>query len=81
MFIYLPFISATDRVLWAGGESQLHYQQQVKGQDGNLDWIDRNVQTLGGGIPTGMGEMYAVMQEFYNYCQTCELEYNITRAD
>lgn len=82
MIIYQTHITSTDRVFWRGGEStQLHYQQQVDGWDGNPDWIDRNVQTLDSGTPTGMGEMHAVMQEFYNYCQVCELDRRMAMAD
>ncbi len=82
MMIYQPHINSTDRVVWHGGEStQLHYEQQVDGWDGNPDWIDRNVQTLGGGIPTSMSEMFTHMQEFYNYCQVCEFERRMAMAD
>jgi hypothetical protein len=82
MIIYQPHINSTDRVIWHGGElTQLHYEQQVDGWDGNPDWIDRNVQTLGSGIPTSMSEMHTHMQEFYNYCQVCEFEQRMAMAD
>jgi len=80
MIIYQPQTNSTDRVVWHGGE-WLHYEQQVDGWDGNPDWIDRNVQTLGGGIPTSTSEMHAYMQEFYNYCQVCEFEQRMAMAD
>lgn len=75
MFIYQPHISATDRVVWHGGEStQIHYQVQVDGWDGNPDWIDRDTRTLGGGIPAGMSEMHAELVEYYNHCQCQEID-------
>ena len=71
MFIYQPVIDSTDRVAWYGGEStQLHYEVQVDGHDGNPDWIERDVRTLGGGIPAGMSELHAEMVEYYNYCNS-----------
>ncbi len=40
MFIYQPVCNSGDRVAWYGGEStQLHYEVQVDGYDGNPDWI------------------------------------------
>ncbi len=73
--IYQPQINSTDRVVWHGGEStQLHYEQKVDGWDGNPDWIDRGVRTLGNGMPIGMSEMYAEMVDYYNYCQTGTLD-------
>ena len=73
--IYQPQINSTDRVVWHGGEStQLHYEQQVDGWDGNPDWIGRGVRILGGGMPTSMSEMHAEMVDYYNYCQTGPLD-------
>lgn len=70
MFIYQPHISSTDRVTWYGGEStQLHYEVQADGPNGNPEWIDRDVRTLGGGIPSGMSELHAELIDYYNYCQ------------
>ena len=70
MIVYQPFVSSTDRVVWHGGEStQLHYEKIV---DGN--WIERDVQTLGAGIPSGMSEMHAEMVEYYNLSQILEQE-------
>jgi hypothetical protein len=75
MIIYQPHINSTDRVVWHGGEStQLHYEQQVDGWDGNPDWIGRSIRTLGSGMPTGMSEMHAEMVDYYNYCQTGTLD-------
>lgn len=65
MFIYQPFVNSKDRVAWHGGEStQLHYEVFSHGE-----WVDINVQTLGGGIPSGMSEMHAELVDYYNYCQ------------
>ena len=78
MFIYQPHVSSTDRVVWYGGEStQLHYEQ--KRSDGH--WWDQAVQTLGGGIPSGMSEMHAAMVDYYNDCQILEIERRQAMAD
>ncbi len=70
MFIYQPTVSCTDRVVWYGGEStQLHYEVEVDNGDGNPDWIDQAVRTLGGGTPAGVSELHAELVDFYNYCQ------------
>jgi hypothetical protein len=75
MFIYQPTINSGDRVAWYGGEStQLHYEVQVDGHDGNPDWIERHVRTLGSGIPAGMSALHAELVEYYNYCQATDLE-------
>lgn len=69
MIIYQPFISSPDRVVWNGGEStQIHYQKL----NAEGEWWDRDVRTLGNGIPSGMSEMHAEMVDYYNYCQTAE---------
>jgi hypothetical protein len=69
MIIYQPFISSSDRVLWHGGQStQIHYQKL----NPEGEWWDRDVRTLGSGIPSGMSEMHAEMVDYYNYCQTAE---------
>lgn len=82
MLIHMPFISSTDRVVWKGGESdQLHYQVQVDGWDGNPDWIDRDVRTLGAGIPSGMKELLHVMQDYYQDCTALEVERLQAMAD
>lgn len=70
MFIYQPQADSTDRTVWYGGEStQLHYEVQVDGYDGTVDWIQRDVRTLGGGIPAGVSEFHAELVDYYNYCQ------------
>jgi hypothetical protein len=75
MFIYQPHINSTDRVLWHGGEStQLHYEQQVDGWDGNPDWIPRALRTLPEGLPTGMSELHRELIDYYNFCQTGPLD-------
>jgi hypothetical protein len=70
MIIYQPFSNSTDRVAWHGGEStQLHYQK--------LDcdeWVSFDVRTLGNGIPSGMSELHADMCDYYDFCNTMELE-------
>jgi len=71
MFIYMPFISSTDRVVWYGGEStQLHYEVKVTS---NPEWIDRDVRTINN-FPSGMKELLHAMQDYYQYCTSMEME-------
>ena len=65
MLTYQPQGDERTRVAWYGGTStQLHFQHR-----GITDkWIDIDIRTLGGGIPGGVKELYAEMQDFYNYC-------------
>jgi hypothetical protein len=66
MQIYQPFINSTDRIVWYGGEStQLHYELLKCNE-----WVDCDVRTLGGGIPSGMSELHAEMREYYDFCNT-----------
>jgi len=72
MFIYTPFISSKDRVVWYGGFStQLHYEVQ---DDVNPNWIERDVRTLGEGIPTGVKELLDAMKDYYQDCTSLEME-------
>ena len=81
MFIYMPFISSTDRVVWKGGEStQLHYEVQVDGWDGNPDWIERDVRTIDS-LPSGMKELLHAMQDYYQDCTSLEIERLQAMAD
>lgn len=81
MFVYMPFISSTDRVVWYGGEStQLHYEVQVDGWDGNPDWIERDVRTIDS-LPSGMKELLHVMQDYYQDCTALEIERLQAMAD
>ena len=78
MIIYQPHSTSTDRTVWYGGEStQLYYEKLAI--DGH--WWERDVQTLGGGIPSGMSEMHAAMVDYYNYCQIMECERRQAMAD
>jgi len=62
--IYKPSAENQYRVTWYGGEStQLHFEKLWNTFDPDTDatyqeWLDRDVRTLGGGIPTSMKEMY-----------------------
>jgi hypothetical protein len=72
MIIYQPTVDSTDRVVWHGGESTyLHYEKFI-----NDMWLERDVQTLGSGLPRGMSEMYAEMVEYYQLSQVLEQERN-----
>jgi hypothetical protein len=70
MMIYQPTVNSIDRVVWHGGEStQLHYEKFI-----NDMWLERDVQTLGSGLPRGMSEMHAEMVEYYQLSQVLEQE-------
>lgn len=70
MIIYQPTISSSDRFVWHGGEStMLHYEKM---RDGN--WIERDVQTLGSGVPAGVSELHVAMVDYYNQSQLLEEE-------
>ena len=76
MFIYQPTIRSNDRVVWYGGEStQLHYEIC------NGQWVEVNVRTLGGGVPAGMSELHSLCRDYYDYCNTLELEKRMAMAD
>jgi hypothetical protein len=75
MFIYQPNIYSNDRVTWYGGESTcLHYEKEVVDSCGNPSWIDCSVRTLGGGIPAGISELQAELVDYYNYCNSIDLD-------
>lgn len=70
MMIYQPTVNSLDRVVWHGGEStQLHYEKLSHGK-----WLERDVQTLGSGLPRGMSEMQTEMAEYYQLSQLLEQE-------
>jgi hypothetical protein len=76
MQIYQPFIDSNDRVVWHGGEStQLHYQMRRANE-----WKDFGVRTLGGGLPGSMSEFHAEMRDYYDFCNTVELERRLEYA-
>ena len=66
MLAYYPHEDAAERVVWYGGEStQLHYEILFISHDGSSEWVENNVQTLGGGIPTSTKDLLAAMSDFY----------------
>jgi len=66
MLCYYPYEDATERITWHGGEStMLHYQVQVDDWAGNPDWIERESQTLMGGIPYSTKELLTAMSDYY----------------
>lgn len=70
MMIYQPTVDSLDRVVWHGGEStQLCYEKLSHGK-----WLERDVQTLGSGLPSGMSEMHTEMVEYYQLSQVLEQE-------
>jgi hypothetical protein len=63
VIIYSPSAEYRFRVAWYGGEStQLHFEKL------NIcdEWIDRDVRTLGGGIPSSIKDMLLVMENYYH---------------
>ena len=63
VMIYQPKAENTFRVTWYGGQStQLHFEKYrpVSG------WYDRDVRTLGSGIPAGIKEMLIEMEHYYH---------------
>ena len=65
MLTYQPKCDDRTRVAWYGGEStQLHFQHRGITER----WIDIETRTLMRGIPGGVKELLAEMQDFYNYC-------------
>jgi hypothetical protein len=65
MLTYQPKCDDRTRVAWYGGEStQLHFQHRGITER----WIDIETRTLMGGIPGGVKELLAEMQDYYNYC-------------
>ena len=68
MLCYYPYEGATERITWHGGEStMLHHEVEVDDCSGNPCWIVREVQTLGGGIPTVIKELLAGMSDYYQH--------------
>ena len=69
MLTYQPKCDDRTRIVWYGGEStQLHFQHRGITEK----WIDIETRTLGHGIPSGVKELYAEMQEFYSYCYSSD---------
>ena len=60
--IYQPRHEHKYRVTWYGGEStQLHFERYRNGE-----WEDRDVRTLGSGVPGQVKEMLIVMEDYYH---------------
>ena len=73
MMIYQPKNDSMHRIVWYGGEStMLHYEKKVAGEMST--WKEQAVQTLGGGLPTQVKQLYQDMQEFYDACMTLEYD-------
>ena len=43
------------------------------------EWQDRDVRTMGGGVPTSMKEMLMEMEDYYHYSIDMELERKLQR--
>jgi hypothetical protein len=63
VMIYQPSGEHNLRVAWYGGEStQLHFEKlNIQGE-----WYDRDVRTLGSGVPAGIKEMLLEMENYYH---------------
>jgi hypothetical protein len=61
--IYQPSGEHNLRVAWYGGQStMLHFEKlNIQGE-----WYDRDVRTLGSGIPAGIKEMLIEMENYYH---------------
>lgn len=79
VLVYRPS-EAPYRICWYGGAStQLHFEKlwDLFDLDTNAEWQewrDRDVRTLGNGIPKGMKEMLMEMEDYYQYSMDMELE-------
>lgn len=79
VLVYKPSAENQYRVTWYGGEStQLHFEKLWNTFDPDTDatyqeWLDRDVRTLGGGIPTSMKEMLEEMRYYYEDCVDMEI--------
>jgi len=75
MICFYPHEDSIERITWYGGEStMLHYEVQVTDDHGDPVWIEREVQTLGNGIPTGTKELLAAMSDYYQHISTLHLD-------
>ena len=83
--VYKPSAEQHDRVTWYGGQStQLHFEKLWNMFDLVTDaewqeWQDRDVRTMGGGVPTSMKEMLMEMEDYYHYSIDMELERKLQR--
>ena len=83
--VYKPSAEQQYRVTWYGGEStQFHFEKLWNTFDPDTDaewqeWLDRDVRTLGGGVPTSMKEMLMEMEDYYHYSIDMELERKLQR--
>lgn len=77
VLVYRPS-EAPYRICWYGG-TRLHFEKLWDLFDLDTDakwqeWRDRDVRTLGNGIPKGMKEMLMEMEDYYQYSMDMELE-------
>jgi hypothetical protein len=63
VMIYQPSGEHNLRVAWYGGQStMLHFEKlNIQGE-----WYDRDVRTLGSGVPAGIKEMLIEMENYYH---------------
>ena len=71
VLVYKPSTECGYRVAWYGGTStQLHFEKLWNTFDPDTnatwqEWMDRDVRTLGSGIPTSMKDMLLEMVNYY----------------
>jgi len=63
VMIYQPSGEHNLRVAWYGGQStMLHFEKlNIQGE-----WYDRDVRTLGSGVPAGIKEMLIEIENYYH---------------
>lgn len=78
---YQPSGEHQYRITWYGGEStMLRFEKlcnrfDVDTKAPHQEWLELDVRTLGGGIPSSMKDMLMEMHEYYEYCIEMEQEH------
>jgi hypothetical protein len=78
VFVYPTDTKAGFRVAWYGGEStQLHFQKfwnvyDLDSDQEHSEWTDRDVRTLGSGLPSSIKDLLMEMVDYYEY--GCDME-------
>jgi hypothetical protein len=78
--VYKPSGEHQYRITWYGGEStMLHFEKLWNTFDADTnatyqEWLERDVRTLGGGLPSSMKDMLMEMHEYYEYSIDMEQE-------
>jgi hypothetical protein len=69
--IYQPSNERKYRVTWYGNKAVLHFEKYclvaTPNFDGTHEWVDIDVRTVMGGLPSSAKELYQEMEDYYNY--------------